>query len=254
MPEGDTVYRAAAALNTALAGRILTRCDIRVPRFATVDLSGSGVDEVTSRGKHLLIRVGAYSIHSHLKMEGTWHVYRSGEVWRRQAFHARIVLATADRIAVGFDLGMLHVVPRDREDEVVGQLGPDLLGADWDAVEAARRLSARLDRPIAKALLDQRNLAGLGNVYVNEVCFLRGILPSRPVGATDIPATVDLAHRLIRANRNRVTRSTTGNLRPGQRSWVYGREREPCRRCGTPILLDRDLNARDSYFCPHCQR
>jgi endonuclease-8 len=257
VPEGDTVYRTAAQLNAALAGATLTGCDIRVPAFATLDLTGEVVHEVVSRGKHILARVGEYSIHSHLKMEGSWELYRPGARWKHPAFQARIVLETADWVAVGFQLGILDVVPRDRESELVGYLGPDLLGPDWDADEAIRRLAAHPEQAIALALHDQRNLAGLGNEYVNELDFLRGLLPTRPVAEVDLPATVALAHRLIMANRDRVKRTTTGDLRRGRMSWVYGRDGQPCLRCGTRIRRGRlgrnELEQRDTYFCPHCQ-
>ncbi|MDQ1576885.1 MAG: endonuclease [Microbacteriaceae bacterium] len=257
MPEGDTVYRTATQLNAALTGATLTGCDIRVPAFATLDLTGEVVHEVVSRGKHLLARVGGYSIHSHLKMEGSWELYRPGAKWRHPAFQARIVLETADWVAVGFQLGTLDVVPRDREGELVGYLGPDLLGPDWDAVEAVRRLAVHPEQPFALAFLDQRNLAGLGNEYVNELGFLRGILPTRPVAEADLPGAVALAHRLILANRDRAQRTTTGDLRRGRMSWVYGRDGQPCLRCGTRIQRGRlgrtELEQRDTYFCPHCQ-
>jgi endonuclease VIII len=257
MPEGDTVYLTARNLNAALSGAVLTRCDIRVPEFATVDLRGETVHDVASRGKHLLIRVGEVSIHSHLKMEGSWHLYRHGTPWRRPAFQARAVLETADWVAVGFELGLLEIVPVQREAELLDYLGPDLLGPDWDPAEAVRRLASEPDRPIAVALGDQRNLAGLGNEYVNELCFLRGVLPTRPVRAVpDLPGLVDLAHRLITANRERV-RTTTGNTRPGERAWVFGRDSKPCRRCGTPIQrgsLGRNaLELRNTFWCPRCQ-
>ncbi|MFM9919084.1 DNA-formamidopyrimidine glycosylase family protein [Lacisediminihabitans sp. H27-G8] len=258
MPEGDTVYRTAVNLNTALAGGELTRCDIRVPAFATVDLTGDVVEGVVSRGKHLLIRVGEHSIHSHLKMEGSWHVYRHGTKWRRPAWQARAVLATADWVAVGFELGTLDVVARNDEASVVGYLGPDLLGADWNADEALLRLTADPDRAVGLALLDQRVMAGLGNVYRNELCFLSGALPTRPVGDIESPAKlVTLAHRLIDANKDRVDRTTTGSLR-GETDWVYRREGKPCLRCGTRIehgeLGETSLQLRDTYWCPNCQR
>ncbi len=182
MPEGDTVWRAARHLHEALAGRALTRTDFRVPAFATVDLSGSPVDEVVSRGKHLLIRTPEDSIHSHLKMEGAWHVYRLGSPWRRPGHTARAVLENDEWQAVGYSLGILEVLPRSDEQSVVGHLGPDLLGADWDLDEAARRVAADPDRPVFLALLDQRNVAGFGNEYANELLFLMGLLPTRPVG------------------------------------------------------------------------
>ena len=182
MPEGDTVYRAARTLYQALHGAILTRCDIRVPAYATIDLTGDRIDDVVSRGKHLLMRVGEAGIHSHLKMEGAWHVYRPGEAWRRPAFQARAVLETSDRVAVGFDLGLLEVLPLAQATARLDYLGPDLLGPDWDAAEAARRIASRPERAVAVALADQSNLAGLGNVYVNELCFLRGRLVQHTVG------------------------------------------------------------------------
>ena len=258
MPEGDTVFRTARTLDQALRGEVLTGCDIRVPAFATVDLAGERMGEVASRGKHLLMRVGEASIHSHLKMEGSWHLYRSGTRWRRPAFQARAVLETAGWTAVGFDLGLLEVLPLDREAERLSWLGPDLLGADWDADEAVRRLLSMPDRPVAVALADQRNLAGLGNEYVNELCFLRGLLPARPVAAvTDVPALVALAHRLILANRDRNERTTTGNTRRGAQSWVFSRGGQACRRCGTRIESGRlgrnELELRNTFWCPRCQ-
>ncbi|ASD21667.1 DNA glycosylase [Cryobacterium sp. LW097] len=278
MPEGDTVYRSARSLDDALHGATLTRCDVRVPAFATVDLTGQTVHEVISRGKHLVAHVGETSIHSHLKMEGTWHLYRHGTKWQRPAFQARIVLETADWVAVGFELGTLELFPTPEDEQHLGYLGPDLLGPNWDAGEAVRRLraagdstagdstagdstaedSAAGDRPVAVALGDQRNLAGLGNVYVNELCFLRGLLPTRPIAeVTDVDGLVALAHRLITANRDRSERTTTGNLRRGARTFVYGRERQPCRRCGTSIRSGRlgrsELEQRVTYWCPRCQ-
>ena len=235
MPEGDTVYQQARMLHRALAGQVLTRCDLRVPAFATVDLSGQLVHEVVSRGKHLLIRVGTQTIHSHLKMEGEWRVYEPGQPWRRPAFQARAVLGTAQAQAVGFELGLLEVLPTAREADAIGYLGPDLLGPDWDEREAVRRLAEHPDTPIAVALLDQRNLAGLGNEYVNELCFVRGMLPTRPVRDADLPKTVALAHRMIVANKDRVIRSTTGETRRGRTSYVHRREGMPCRRCGALI-------------------
>ncbi len=257
MPEGDTVYRAAKNLNAVLAGTVLTRCDIRVPAFATLDLTGETVDEVISRGKHLLMRIGAYSIHSHLKMEGSWHIYRHGATWRRPLWQARAILANASWVTVGFELGTLDVVARESEDEVVGYLGPDLLGPDWNPDLALANLRADPARAIGLALLDQRNLAGLGNVYRNELCFLRGVLPTRPVGeVNDLERMVALAHRLIDANKDRAERTTTGKLR-GDTDWVYGRQGRACLRCGTRVrhgtLGDTELQLRDIFWCQHCQ-
>lgn len=261
MPEGDTVFQTAARLRAALRGRVLTGCDIRVPRHATVDLSGRRVDAVLSRGKHLLIRVGAHSIHTHLKMEGAWEVYRPPARWRRPAHTARIVLRVDGAEAVGFSLGITEVVPIADEEKAIGPLGPDLLGPDWDAGMAAANLARDPDRPIGSALLDQRLLAGVGNVYRCELCFLRGVHPATPVGrAGDPDAWVDLAHRLLVANRDRPVRVTTGDRRRGRSTWVYERARRPCLRCGT-IIRTGTLGGGDSgddermiRWCPGCQR
>jgi endonuclease-8 len=258
VPEGDTVHLEAERLHAALAGSVLTRCDLRVPAFATVDLTGETVHEVVSRGKHLLMRVGDATIHSHLKMEGTWHVYANGAPWRRAPFKARVILANDRFTAVGFELGLLEVMPTASEADAVGHLGPDLLGPDWDADAALENLLRDPSRAVGLALLDQRVMAGLGNVYRAELCFLRGILPPRPVGEVDEPGKlVQLAKRLIEANKHRVERTTTGNLLR-DRLWVYGRGGQPCRRCGTRIehgtLGESALQLREVWWCPSCQR
>ncbi|MEO5534660.1 MAG: DNA-formamidopyrimidine glycosylase family protein [Pseudolysinimonas sp.] len=258
MPEGDTVWKTAQLQNAALAGQVVTHSDIRVPKFATVDLAGETVRKVVSRGKHLFHRIGELSIHSHLKMEGVWRTFGPGEKWQRPAHLARAIIDTATVQAVGFELGMLEVIPTAREGEVVAHLGPDLLGPDWDAAEAVRRLATAPEVPVYVAVLDQRNLAGIGNVYANELCFVRGLLPTRPLGDIgDVPALVDLAERMLQANKDRWTRSTTGDLRPGKRSWVYGRAGQPCRRCGTRLLSDEigrvEGQERQVTWCPRCQ-
>ncbi|NLU81875.1 DNA-formamidopyrimidine glycosylase family protein [Rhodococcus sp. HNM0569] len=244
MPEGDTVWRTANRLRRALDGRVLTRCDIRVPRYAAVDLTGLRVDDVASRGKHLLIRVGAHTVHTHLKMEGEWQVHPAGGRWKRPAHEARIVLANDEFEAVGFALGVTEVLPRTRESEVVGHLGPDLLGSDWDPEVAVDRLRAAGDQPIAAALIDQRTLAGIGNVYRSELCFLRGVDPATPVrNVRDLPAMVRLAHRMMHADKNNPIR---------RRPWVYGRAGRRCRRCGTPLVA-REIAGQQIVHCPSCQ-
>ena len=259
MPEGDTVWRQARAQHEALAGRMLTASDFRVPAFATLDLAGETVHEVVARGKHLLHRIGDVTVHSHLKMEGSWRLFRTGEKWTRPAHTARAVLGVDEVQSVGFELGVLEVLPTAEEERVVGHLGPDLLGADWDAAEATRRLRADPGIPVFTALLEQRNLAGIGNVYANELCFVRGLLPTRPIGEVDdVPALVSLAHRMLHANRDRGIRITTGDSRPGRRTWVYGRTGRPCLRCGTPLAggeLGRvPGEERTVSWCLQCQR
>jgi len=258
MPEGDTVWRTAHHLHEALAGRRLTRTDFRVPAYATVDLSGASVDEVVSRGKHLLIRTPEHSIHSHLKMEGAWHVYRLGSPWRRPGHSARAVLENDEWQAVGYSLGILEVLARSDEESVVGHLGPDLLGPDFDLDEAARRVAADPGRPVHTALLDQRNVAGFGNEYVNELLFLMGLAPSRPVGeVADIRRVISRGQKMLDVNKSRIERSFTGSARQGEKRWVYCRERARCRRCGTPLrsgtLGERPTAERNTFWCPHCQ-
>lgn len=249
MPEGDTVWHTAANLREHLVGRTLTRCDVRVPKFATVDLTGEVVDEVLSRGKHLFIRVGPASIHSHLKMDGSWRVGR-----QRVDHRARIILEAGDIRAVGIDLGVLEILERDNDESAVAHLGPDLLGPDWNPQLAAANLIADPARPIAVALLDQRVMAGVGNVYSNELCFIFGHLPTAPVrDIADPLRLVSRTREMLWANRSRRNRTTTGDTRAGRQVWVYGRAGQPCRRCGTPIAYDGDAE-RVQYWCPSCQR
>jgi endonuclease-8 len=258
VPEGDTVWNTAQALHRALAGHELTGSDLRVPQLATADLAGWTVLESACRGKHLLLRLGGPSeqrltLHSHLRMDGAWRIYAPGARWAPPAHVIRAVLRTAGAVAVGYHLHELALVPTDRETGLVGHLGPDLLGADWDVDEARRRLQSHPDTAIAEALLDQTSLAGIGNFYKCEVLFLRGIWPWTPVRAvTDLAALVELAQRLLAANRGRWTQSTTGSLHRGQTSYVYGRRGQPCRRCGTLIRL-AEQGERITYWCPRCQ-
>ncbi|WP_123028219.1 endonuclease VIII Nei2 [Mycolicibacterium stellerae] len=252
MPEGDTVFHTAAKLREALQGKALTRCDVRVPRYATVDLTGERVDEVVSRGKHLFIRVGRASIHSHLKMDGSWWV-TSIDRPSHAGHRIRIILEAGDVQAAGIDLGVLEILERADDEDAVAHLGPDLLGPDWDPHIAAANLAADPDRPLAETLLDQRVMAGVGNVYCNELCFLFGRLPTTPVGAVKDPLRLaQRARDMLWLNRSRSNRTTTGDTRRGRQLWVYGRSAEPCRRCGTAIETDR-TGDRVTFWCPNCQ-
>ncbi|GIF02837.1 DNA-formamidopyrimidine glycosylase family protein [Actinoplanes siamensis] len=242
MPEGDTVWNTARVLERALTGEVLTATDFRVPRLAATDLAGWTVTESASRGKHLLLRLTRegrepHTLHSHLRMEGAWRTYATGERWTGRPAHLiRVVLRTARSVAVGYHLHDLALIRTAEEESLVGHLGPDLLGADWDPAEAVRRIAARPEATIAEALLDQRNLAGVGNLYKAETLFLRGLWPwTRVAEVADLTGTVELAQRLVASNRGRWTQTTTGSLRRGETSYVYGRRAQPCRRCGAPI-------------------
>ncbi len=265
MPEGDTVWLAGQHLHAALAGRVLLRTDFRVPSLATTDLSGHEVLEVVSRGKHLLTRIDGdvpMTLHTHFRMDGTWHLYRPGDPWTGGPdWQVRVVLEVADRVAVGFRLPVVELLPTAEEDTAVGHLGPDLLGADWDATsaeQAVRRLRADPGQEIGLALLDQRNLAGLGNLYRCELLFLRGISPWTPVGEVDasLDGVVALAHRLLFANRSTHLQVTTGDTRRGRQHYVFERTGRPCLRCGTAIARAEQGELpyqRLTYWCPSCQ-
>jgi endonuclease VIII len=257
MPEGDVVWRTARQLDEALTGRVLTRSDFRVPRYATTDLAGRTVTGTVSRGKHLLTRVdNGVTVHTHLRMEGSWRIRPAGGYPPRD-HRIRLVLGNDERQALGYLLGIVEVVPTSSEERVVGHLGPDLLGPDWDAAEAVRRLQADPERPVGEALLDQRNLAGLGTWFAAEMLFLRGIDPWRRVGDVEDPhALVDLGHRLLDENKARIGHASTGDTRRGRESWVYGRAGRPCRRCGTIIRRGEQGPAgqeRLRFWCPDCQ-
>jgi len=259
VPEGDTVWLAAQRMHEALAGRVLTRSDFRVPQLATVDLSGREVLEVVPRGKHLLTRVeGGLTLHTHFRMDGSWHLYRPGDAWKGGAdWQVRVVLENAEWQAVGYRLPVVDLLPTASEDQKVGHLGPDVLADDWDLEEALRRLRAEPSHEVGMALLDQRNLAGLGNLYRCEVLFVRGITPWTTVGdVADLPALVEKGRRLLLANRGRWEQSTTGSLRYGEDHWVFERSGRPCRRCGTRIATAEQGQApyaRLTYWCPRCQ-
>ncbi|HXJ62285.1 MAG TPA: DNA-formamidopyrimidine glycosylase family protein [Actinomycetota bacterium] len=258
MPEGDDIWKLCSRLHERLAGNTLVRTDFRVPALATVDLAGRVVERVESRGKHILMRVDSGdTIRSHLKMDGAWRVQRTGERPRGRWHEVRAVLTTDRWVAIGTLLGVLELWPTSAEPDHLGHLGPDVLGRDWDPAEALRRLTADPARPVGEALVDQRVMAGPGNVYRSEICFLRGVDPRTPVGDVPDPAAmVALTKRLLEANRTRPARVTTGNTREGQRLWVYGRRAEPCRRCGTPIekiTQGEQPGERVVYLCPSCQ-
>ena len=213
MPEGDTVWRSCQRLHAVLAGQELTRTEFRVPTLATTDLAGVGVREVVSRGKHQLFRfANDYTLHTHFRMEGTWRTFTRGRRWSGgQPFQIRVWLQTAGHDAVGYRLPVVELLPTADEDSVVGHLGPDLLGPDWDAAEALARIGREPDRTIGEALLDQRNLAGIGTFYRAEVLFLQGLHPRTPVAEVpDVPRLVHRARQLLLANRTRAEQSTTG--------------------------------------------
>lgn len=259
MPEGDAVRRTAQLLDDTLAGRRLTRSDLRWPSLATVDLSGATVLGTATYGKHLLTRLDldgrALTLHTHLKMEGSWRGYRGGRRWDRPGHAARVVLSAGDAEAVGFSLGLVELLPTADENRITDRLGPDLLDPDHDAAEGVRRLTSTPERLLGEALLDQTVVAGLGTIYVSEACFVAGAHPLSPVGAVRDPdRLLGRASRMLAVGVREGRPLTTGNGR--EPVWVYRRTRRPCLRCRTHVEagdVGPPGRERKLYWCPACQ-
>lgn len=265
--------RVAARLAGQLVGRQIVASDVRVPQHATADLTGQRITASLSRGKHLLLRTDAgLTLHTHLRMQGSWTVLGPGK--RLPAGvrdRARVLLHLDDgRTAVALDMPVVDLLATSREAEVVGHLGPDLLDPEFDSDRAAANLARRPERPVVAAVLDQRNLAGAGNLWTVESLFLRGVFPWTPAAAVDLAPLVDLLQRLLISGLRSPGMVTTGDRRPGRTHWVYGRAGRACRRCGTPVafrpahggadtarpsrILDGgDLVDRETWWCPSCQ-
>ncbi len=265
MPEGDTIFRTAAVLRAALSGRRVSgaRAQPRPGMRRVPDLSrlvGATVVRVEARGKHLLIGFdNGLTLRSHLRMSGSWHRYRPGEPWRRPMREASAVIETAEAVAVAFNTPTVELLTDAdlRRSAPLNTLGPDLLGRAFDAGEALARLRARNADELGNALLDQRAVAGIGNVYKSEVAFIEGLDPWSAVQQFDdaeLERTLRTARRLLQANTRGGTRVTTASPRRGQELWVYGRAGRPCRRCGTVIEMRRQGElARQTFWCPRCQ-
>jgi endonuclease-8 len=273
MPEGDTIFRAARTLHRALAGKPVVQFESVFPALTRVHvdspLTNQTIENVSAVGKHLLIRFsGGVVLRTHMRMNGSWHIYRAGERWQRSRRDMRIVVATADFVAVGFNIPVAEFVTERKlpKHQELARLGPDLLSEGFDPAEAGARIRARPREMIADVLLNQRVMAGIGNVYKSEVLFACRINPFTPVGALDdaaIDCLISTARRFLVANvRTSVPpmttysglRRTTRRDNPGERLWVYGRAGLPCRRCGAAIALKKHgTGARLTYWCPACQ-
>jgi endonuclease-8 len=274
MPEGDTIFRTADALQRALGGKLITRFSSVFPQLNRVDqdapIAGRTVERVEARGKHLLIWLtGDLALRTHMRMTGSWHLYRPGETWQRPKRDLRIAIETADFHALAFHVHEAEwLTAATLQRSALAKLGPDVLAADFDAARAAQRLRAAGARPICDALLDQRVLSGIGNVYKSELLFLTGLHPQRPaqtLTAAGAEQLVRLAVELMKSNVGvaadgggittfRGLRRTTARANPGERLWVYGRAGEACRKCGSEIasaLLGDPV--RRTYFCARCQ-
>ena len=271
MPEGDTLFRTARTLDRALAGRVVTGFTTVFAALTRVDadapISGRTVERVFARGKHLLMAFGGdLFLHTHLRMNGSWHIYQPGERWRAPRADMRIVLSTDAYEAVGFSIPVAEFLTSGElaRHPQISALGPDLTDPAFDRNEVRRRLATVGALPVEEALLNQRVLAGIGNELKSEVLFVARVHPFTPSDAIDDDAfrkLMDGAQRLMRMNIVDTTlsptfgRRTTGSMAPRAKVFVYGRGGKPCRRCGTPIAAQKSgADARLTYWCPGCQR
>lgn len=278
MPEGDTIYRAARALQNALAGKVVTGFETGLAKLARVNddapLMGRVVERVESRGKWLLIYFsGDLILATHMLMSGSWHLYRTGERWRLGRNRMRVVIRTAEWEAVGFNVPIAEFYTSRSlaRNERITKLGPDVLATTFTVADGVARLTAYArenpDAEIGVVLLNQRVLAGLGNVYKSEVVFAAGVNPFRKmqtITPKEMETMMDFAQRYMRANVAEgkgdgiVTysgnRRTTRAMNREERLWVYKRQGQECRRCGAVVQMRRQgLDARSTYWCPECQ-
>lgn len=253
---------AARRMHAGLAGRRIVASQFRVPALAGADLAGAVVREFAPYGKHMLLRTDTgLTLHTHFRMDGSWALLGPGRrLPRRLDDDARVLLATDEgTTAAGLRLPVVELLPTDEEPTVLGHLGPDVLGddfADGGEAEAVRRLATDRDRVVVEALLDQRNLAGIGNLWAVETLFLRGVSPWAPVGSVELEPMLRLTRRMMTYALTHPAQVTTGDTRRGRTHWVYGRAGQPCLRCGTPVQV-RDATGRpyerETWWCPSCQ-
>jgi endonuclease-8 len=273
MPEGDTIFRAARTLHRALAGKPVVQFESVFPALTRVHtdtpLTKQTIESVSAAGKHLLMRFsGGIVLRTHMRMNGSWHIYRPGEPWQRARREMRVLVATADFVAVGFNLPVAEFIAAGNVErhEELRRLGPDLLSEDFDEAEALQRMRERPSELVADLLLNQRVMAGIGNVYKSEVLFTCRIYPFVAVKDLEDDALrclIATGRRLLRLNVETSLppmttygglRRTTGRDNPSERLWVYGRVGLPCRRCATRIKLKKHgPAARLTYWCPKCQ-
>jgi endonuclease VIII len=272
MPEGDTIFRAARTLHTFMAGHLVTRFESMFPALNRIaddrPIVGRTIESVSARGKHLLMTFsGDLVLRTHMRMNGSWHIYPAGAPWKRPTRDMRVLVCTADACAVGFNIPVAELLTaREFErHQTLKSLGPDLLAGSFDRDEALRRMRQQSGVPIAEVLLNQRVVAGIGNVFKSEVLFIAGVHPFSPVNTltdVDLGRILDTALEQLAANvmdRSQTLslssgRRTTRSLDPAENLWVYSRARRPCRRCGTRILSKKTgLDARPTYWCPVCQ-
>ena len=274
MPEGDTIFRAARTLNRALAGKVVTRFETVFPQLQRVHddapVTGRTVEGVESQGKWMQIKFsGDLVLSTHMLMNGSWHIYRPGERWRRRHGDMRIVVGTQDFVAVGFTVpvAQFHTADSLARKSGASRVGPDVLAPQFNESEVAARISHHPELEVGTAILRQSIVAGVGNVYKSEICFACGVNPFRLVstlGGEELRCLVSTARRFLQANvtessGDRIVtftgmRRTTGRADPSERLWVYGRAHQPCRKCGDAIQSQKQQpGARTTFWCPQCQ-
>ena len=275
MPEGDTIFRAARALNRALQGKQITHFESALPKLNRIDedspLRGRTIARVEARGKWITMRFsGDLILLTHMLMNGSWHIYRKGERWKSRPADMRILIEAGDIQAVGFRVPVaeFHTEESLAKHPGYSKLGEDILAEDFDPARAEELLSSRPELEVADALLNQRLLAGAGNVYKSEICFACKVHPRRKVAdisAEERQCMIAIAQKYLKANVSDTSgdkmitytgfRRTTGRASAADRLWVYGRGDQPCRRCGTLIQRIRQgSGARVTFFCPECQK
>lgn len=246
MPEGDTLHRIARTLGAALVGKTVDRADARRADVARA-VAGRRIENVEAIGKNLMIRFDdGRALRTHLRMNGSWHVYRSGERWKKPPSHAVVSFDAQGTVAVCFDAPVVEIVADDRSHVPIAALGPDLVAPTFDESEALRRLRALADVPLGEAVLDQRAVAGIGNIYKSEALFLCGADPFAPVAHVPDEALVAILRRARDLLRRSVIQRTRHRFR------VYGRSGRPCFVCGEPIRMRRQA-LRSTYYCARCQ-
>jgi endonuclease-8 len=274
VPEGDTIFRSARALNRALAGKIVMRFETAYAHLATVDddkkIAERTVERVEARGKWLLMYFsGDLILVTHMRMNGSWHLYRTGERWRRPRRDMRIMIETADWSAVGFTVPVaeFHSAASLLRKTMIPILGTDLLKEDFDVADTMAGMREYAHEEIAEVLLNQRVMSGIGNVYKSETCFMCGVNPFwqvRTLDPSQLEQLVFMARKFLSLNVAEDVdgeistyaglRRTTNTADRSARLWVYGRAGKPCRRCGTPIEMRKQgPGARTTFWCPVCQ-
>jgi endonuclease-8 len=275
MPEGDTIFRTARSLGRALVGKPVTVFRSTYPLLTRFNddtpISGQLIDQIEARGKWLLIRFsGGGILVTHLLMNGSWHIYRHGERWQQPRFNMRIVIENSDFIAVGFRVPVaeMHTAQSLIRDRRIPNPEIDILSPTFNSAEAVQRIQAHAREEIADVLLHQEVLAGVGNEFKSEICFVTGVNPFCPVSALtqdQVNFLVATSRKLVRANiledsgDTMMTysgrgRRTTHHSDPNARVWVYGRNAEPCRKCGDPIRRRiQGPDARVTFWCQRCQ-